>query len=322
MVVGVVGATGLVGQTLISVLSDSVLPIELKFLTASSSSIGKIIPFRGKPHSVEETSISTLTQSCDVVFLAVSTEIAKKWRSYLLKHHRWIIDLSSAYRMNSSIPLLVPEVNAEILRQDNGWISNPNCSTIQLVKILFPIHQQWGLQKVIVSTYQSVSGMGHAGLVRLNQEEKGQFAQKVAPLHRNVIPWIGEFSDENISEEETKMIGETRKILQIPDLPIYPTAVRVPVPISHSESIYIETNQPFDLDSTKKLWRKKPGLQVSEIPIQPKDVVGSNQVYISRIRSFSSNTLLCWGVADNIRVGSAWNAFQILELLAERGLVS
>lgn len=120
MVVGVVGATGLVGQTLVSILSDSVLPIELEFLSASSNSIGKIVPFRGTPHSVEETAISTLTQSCDVVFLAVSSEIAKKWRSCLLKHHRWIIDLSSAYRMDSSIPLLVPEVNAEILRQDNG----------------------------------------------------------------------------------------------------------------------------------------------------------------------------------------------------------
>ena len=320
MVVGIIGATGLVGQTLVSILSDSLLPIELRFLTASQRSVGKKIPFRNTIFTIEDTTEDSLSNPCDVVFITSSSDVSHHWQSFLLKKHRWVIDLSSAFRLDHSVPLLVPDVNANAITRESGWISNPNCSTIQLVKTLFPIHRLWGVRKVIVSTYQSVSGMGQNGIDRLSQEEKGLPAQNAVPLHHTVCPWIGNGSHERMSEEESKMIQETRKILENPILPVYPTAVRVPVPISHCESVYLETDREFRLDSVRELWRHTPGIVLSESPGLPSQAAGTNDVLISRIRSLSPNTLQCWVVADNIRVGSAWNAYQILECLAEKGL--
>lgn len=322
MVVGIVGATGLVGQTLVSILSDSPLPISLRFATASQRSVGKRIRFRESVQIVEDTTETSVCAPCDVVFIASSSEVSRQWRSFLQQHHRFIIDLSSAFRMDPAVPLPVPDIDSDFITQSNQWISNPNCSTIQLVKALSPVHRHWGLRKVVVSTYQSVSGMGQAGIDRLSQEEQGLPTDQPVPLHRNVNPWIGENTNNPISEEECKIIEETRKILAVPKLPIYPTAVRVPVPTSHCESVYMETEKGFRLDFVRELWHHTKGIVVSETPALPKHTTGTNHVMISRIRSVSPNTLQCWLTADNIRVGSAWNAYQILECLAEKGFVS
>jgi len=322
MVVGIIGATGLVGQTLVSILSDSPLPITLRFLTASSRSIGKRIRFRESYQIVENTKESSVSSPCDVVFIASSAAVSRKWRSVLLQHHRWVIDLSSAYRMDPAIPLPVPDIDSEVITQTNRWISNPNCSTIQLVKSLFPLYRHWGLHKVVVSTYQSVSGMGQAGIDRLTREEQGLPSDQLIPLHRNVNPWIGDITDLTNSEEEMKIIEETRKILAFSTLSIFPTAVRVPVPISHCESVYIETEKHFHLDAVKEMWQHTQGIVVSESPVLPTQTVGTNDVMISRIRSLSPCTLQYWVTADNIRVGSAWNAYQILQSLVEKGFLS
>lgn len=322
MVVGIIGATGLVGQTLVSILSDSPLPIILRFLTASSRSIDKRIRFRESYLIVEDTKESSVGSPCDVVFIASSAVVSRRWRSVLLQHHRWIIDLSSAYRMDPTIPLPVPDIDSEVITQTTRWISNPNCSTIQLVKSLFPVYHHWGLLKVVVSTYQSVSGMGQAGIDRLIREEQGLSPDQVIPLHRNVNPWIGDVTDHPNSEEELKIVEETRKILDTPTLSIFPTAVRVPVPISHCESVYIETEKHFHLDAVKEMWQHTPGIVVSESPVFPMQTAGTNDTMISRIRSLSPCTLQYWLTADNIRVGSAWNAYQILQSLVEKGFLS
>lgn len=322
MVVGMIGATGLVGQTLVSILSDSPFPITLRFVTASQRSVGKRIRFRESVRIVEDTKESSVGTPCDVVFIASSSGVSLQWHTFLKQHHRFIIDLSSAFRMDPAVPLPVPDIDSEVITQSNQWISNPNCSTIQLVKALSPVHRHWGLCKVVVSTYQSVSGMGQDGIDRLYKEEQGLPTDQPVPLHRNVNPWIGENTNHPISEEECKIIEETRKILVDPTLSVYPTAVRVPVPTSHCESVYMETEKGFCLDFVKEIWEHTQGIVVSETPALPKHTAGSNVVMISRIRSMSPKTLQCWLTADNIRVGSAWNAYQILESLVEKGFVS
>lgn len=201
---------------------------------------------------MENTKESSVSSPCDVVFIASSAAVSRKWRSVLLQHHRWVIDLSSAYRMDPAIPLPVPDIDSEVITQTNRWISNPNCSTIQLVKSLFPLYRHWGLHKVVVSTYQSVSGMGQAGIDRLTREEQGLPSDQLIPLHRNVNPWIGDITDLTNSEEEMKIIEETRKILAFSTLSIFPTAVRVPVPISHCESVYIETEKTLSFGCCKR----------------------------------------------------------------------
>ncbi len=318
MRIGIVGATGLTGRTLLDILEKAPESIEIAYLGASSASAGQKIPFKGNSMEIVDTDQHTLAQPVDIVFMACSTELSMEWMPKALEHCSWVIDFSSAFRMKQEVPLVVPEINGDVLENYQGLIANPNCSTIQLAKACQPIARQYGLQKVIVSTYQSVSGMGQKGIDRLHREEEGMLFAEELPLHHNVVPWIGPITRDDYCDEEQKIIEEMQKILRIPGLPVYPTTVRVPVPICHGESVYLETERSVNMDEVIALWKQTDGLRYTHEIACPVHMAHQNEVLIGHARSPEGNILQFWSVADNLRVGSAWNAYQILKILDKK----
>ncbi len=315
MRIGIVGATGLTGRTLLDILEKAPEPVEIAYLSASSSSAGREISFKDQSIEIVTTDQYALSQSVDIVFMACSTELSMEWVPRALEHCSWVIDFSSAFRMKKEVPLVVPEINGDVLENYKGLIANPNCSTIQLAKTCHPLAKKYGLQKVVVSTYQSVSGMGQKGIDQLQKEEEGMLFAENLPLHHNVVPWIGPFTRDDYCDEEQKIIEEMRKILRIPGLPVYPTTVRVPVPICHGESVYLETERSLGVQEAIDLWKQTEGLQYTHEIACPVHMAHQNEVLIGHARSPEGNILQFWSVADNLRVGSAWNAYQILKLL-------
>jgi aspartate-semialdehyde dehydrogenase len=318
MRIGIVGATGLTGRTLLKILDQLPVAIDLVFLSASPESEGKELNFRGRSYVVVPTDMNCLRQELDLVLMTCSTELSLEWAPLFSEKARWVIDLSSAFRMDAKVPLVVPGINDDMLSNAEGLIANPNCSTIQLVRACDPILQKFGLKKIIISTYQSISGMGQSGIDRLHKEEDGLLFPADLPLHRNVIPWIGPRTKHDNCDEEEKIIEETRKILAAPDLEIFPTTVRVPVTISHGESVYLETEKEFDISEVVSIWKQVDDLKYVDDIICPVHAVGSNEVWINRARSSAPKVLQFWSVADNLRVGSAWNACRIITILNER----
>jgi aspartate-semialdehyde dehydrogenase len=318
--VAVVGATGMVGQTFIRVLEEYQLPIDRIVFLASERSKGKSVVFNGKSYPVEVLDEHSFDQPLDYALFSAGGEISKKYAPIAAAQGVVVIDNSSAWRMDPSVPLVVPEVNPQATQKHHGIIANPNCSTIQSVIPLQAL-KPWGLHRVVYSTYQAVSGSGYKGVADLNANLEGHpstFYPKTI-LH-NVLPHIDVFLPSGATKEEDKMVNETRKILDLPTLKCTATCVRVPVFNGHSVAINVELERPFELDDILKALEAQPGLRVwrQGYPT-PLEASGQDLTLVGRVRRDDSveHGLNLWVVADNIRKGAASNAIQIMQKLME-----
>ena len=335
----VVGATGVVGRTVLKVLEEKSLPISKYVFFASSKSAGSKLMFMNKEYTVQELNESSFNENFDFAIFSAGSNTAKKYAPIAASKGCIVVDNSSAFRMDKDVPLVVPEVNAETIKNNHGIIANPNCSTIQAMLPLKPLNDKYIIKRIVYSTYQAVSGSGRDGIcdlengvknfkigkekniVQTNNYELKKFPY---PIFNNCLPHIDDFLDNGYTKEEMKMINETRKILNTPNLPITATTVRVPVFNCHSESINIELEKDFDLNEVIELFNNFPGIIVLDDVKQNKypiatEVSGHNEVYVGRIRKDFSveHGLNIWVVADNIRKGAATNAVQIVEKLIE-----
>ena len=329
MKVAVVGVTGMVGQIMLKVLEERNFPITELIPVASEKSIGKKIYFRGKECSVVSMQEAIVKRPNIALFSAgggTSLEFAPKFAEV----GTTVIDNSSAWRMDSTKKLVVPEINAHVLTKEDKIIANPNCSTIQLVMVLNPLHQKYGIKRVVVSTYQSVTGTGKSAVNQLNAEIKGENCEKVYPyqIFKNALPQCDVFAEDDYTKEELKLMNEPKKIMNDESLKISATAVRVPVQGGHSESVNIEFEKDFDLEEVKFILANTSGIILQDDVSQkqypmPFYCEGKDEVFVGRIRRDYSqpNTLNCWIVADNLRKGAATNAVQIAEYLVENQLV-
>ena len=329
MKVAVVGVTGMVGQIMLKVLEERNFPITELIPVASEKSIGKKIYFRGKECSVVSMQEAIVKRPNIALFSAgggTSLEFAPKFAEV----GTTVIDNSSAWRMDSTKKLVVPEINAHVLTKEDKIIANPNCSTIQLVMVLNPLHQKYGIKRVVVSTYQSVTGTGKHAVNQLNAEIKGEDCEKVYPyqIFKNALPQCDVFAEDDYTKEELKLMNEPKKIMNDKSLKISATAVRVPVQGGHSESVNIEFEKDFDLEEVKFILANTSGIILQDDVSQkqypmPFYCEGKDEVFVGRIRRDYSqpNTLNCWTVADNLRKGAATNAVQIAEYLVENQLV-
>ena len=313
--VAVVGATGLVGSMMLEVLSEKNFPIDKLYLFSSKKSAGSEVEYCGKKYTVEELNENSFEgKDIKIALFSAGGSVSEKYAPIAAKAGVTVIDNSSHFRMNPDVPLVVPEINPEDIKTNKGIIANPNCSTIQSVLPLKPIHDKYKIKRVIYSTYQSVSGSGVKGISDL--EEGTQLAYKY-PIRNNCIPQIDVFMDNGYTKEEMKMIDETKKILH-DDIRVTATTVRVPVKSSHSVSINVETEKPFEIEDVKKIIADYPGMVLQddiENEIYPMAITsaGKNEVFVGRIRrDFTvDNGLNLWCCADNIRKGAATNAVQI-----------
>lgn len=315
--IGIIGITGLVGQTILNILETSNLPIQSMYVYASSRSKGKEVSFKGETLIIKELSEASFNDPLDIVLFAVESDLALKYANIATSKGMYVIDNSSAFRMDEKIPLVVPEVNAHTLTKFNYLIANPNCSTIQSVVALNSVHKLFELSAVNYTTYQAVSGSGVNGLEDLERTTHGEapnFYPK--PIYDNVIPQIDVFLENGYTKEEMKMILETQKILSS-KIDITATAVRVPVKVGHSVQIHATTKAPIDFDQLMHTYASSSEIRVYKTPDYPtpQDVAGSDLVHIGRIRKDLNypNKLLLWTVADNVRKGAALNAVQIAE---------
>ncbi|SHI05618.1 aspartate-semialdehyde dehydrogenase [Clostridium grantii] len=322
--VAVVGATGMVGKKFLEVLKERNFPIDNLYLYASSRSAGKILNYDGKEIIVEELKEDNIkNKKIDIALFSAGASTSKEYAPIFAQYGAVSIDNSSAWRMDPEIPLVVPEVNPEDILWNKGIIANPNCSTIQAVVALKPLHEKYGINRIVYSTYQAVSGAGVGGYKDLEEGIKGIAPEKFPqPIAGNVIPHIDVFLENGYTKEEMKMVEETRKILHDDSLKITATAVRVPVFYGHSESINVEFKNGFELKDIFELFSTSPGIIVRDnldelIYPTPLESEGHDEVYVGRIRrDFSlENGLNMWVVADNIRKGAASNAVQIAECI-------
>ena len=319
----IVGATGLVGRTALTVLEEKNLPNFEYKLFCSKKSAGTEIKFLGKTYIAEELTDKSFDEGFDFAIFSAGGETAKHFAPIAAQKGCIVIDNSSAFRMDKDVPLVVPEVNPNDIKSNKGIIANPNCSTIQAVVALKPLDDKYKIKRVVYSTYQAVSGAGILGLEDLKNKSTGNDLKKFAhPIYNNCLPHIDVFTENGYTKEELKMVNETRKILNKPNLAVTATAVRVPVENCHGESINIEFENDFELDDVINTLKNAPGIIVYDDvqnDIYPLATVanGHDEVYVGRIRrDFSQpNTLNLWVVADNIRKGAASNAIQILEKL-------
>lgn len=320
----IVGATGLVGQTALKVLEERNLPISEYVLFASSRSKGKKITFMGKEHIVRELDEHSFDEGFDFAIFSCGGDNSKKYAPIAAEKGCIVVDNSSAFRMNKDVPLVVPEVNPEAIKLHHGIIANPNCSTIQAVVPLKPLEDKYGIKRIVYSTYQAVSGAGQKGVEDLENGRNGSVELKKFPhpIFNNCLPQIDVFLEDGYTKEEKKMIDETRKILNRPDLRITATTVRVPVINCHSETINIEFEKDFELQELKQDLKDFPGIVVIdeiESPSYPlaTNVNGHDEVFVGRVRRDDSIPygINLWVVADNIRKGAATNAVQIIETL-------
>ncbi|MFZ5967952.1 MAG: aspartate-semialdehyde dehydrogenase [Bacillota bacterium] len=322
--VAVVGATGMVGRTFLKVLEERDFPFENLYVLASAKSAGEKVTCKGKEYIVEELTENSFDKDIDIALFSAGGDISKKFAPIAASKGVIVVDNSSAWRMDENVPLVVPEVNPQDIEWNKGIIANPNCSTIQAVVALKPLHENYKIKRIIYSTYQSVSGTGVKGVKDLEEGLKGNDLMQAYPhpIAGNCLPHIDVFLDNGYTKEEMKMINETKKILGDDSLRITATTVRVPVLNSHSESINIEFENSFELDEVREILSSSPGIVLQDDPssnVYPlaRAAAGTDEVYIGRVRrDFSlENGLNLWVVADNIRKGAATNAIQIAELL-------
>jgi len=329
MKVAVVGATGLVGSEMLTVLAARNFPVTELIPVASERSKGKEIEFKGKQYKVV-TPDEAIARKPDVALFSAGGGTSLEYAPKFAEAGITVIDNSSAWRMDPTKKLVVPEVNGNVLSGEDKIIANPNCSTIQMVVVLNPLHEQYTIKRVVVSTYQSVTGTGVKAVKQLNDERAGVEGEKAYPyrIDLNVIPQIDVFQDNGYTKEEMKMIKETNKIMGDDTIRVTATTVRIPVIGGHSESLNIEFANDFDIDEVRALLAKQPGVVVVDNPANleypmPKDAHGKDEVFVGRIRRDESQpkTLNLWVVADNLRKGAATNAVQIAEKLLEKGLL-
>ncbi len=322
----VVGATGMVGRTFLKVLEERQLPIENFYVMASSRSAGSTLTFNGKDYVVEELNEHSFDKPIDIALFSAGGSTSAKYAPIAAAHGCVVIDNSSQWRMDPEVPLIVPEVNPEDINWHKNIIANPNCSTIQAMVALKPLDDKFKIKRVVYSTYQAVSGAGVAGWKDLEDGLKGIEPKKFPhPIANNCLPHIDVFLENGYTKEEEKMINETRKILHRPDLKVTATTVRVPVFDSHSESINIEFEKPFEMAEIFETLKNAPGVVLEDDPqnnVYPLAIhaAGHDEVYVGRIRRDESveNGVNIWVVADNIRKGAATNAVQIAQVLIEK----
>jgi aspartate-semialdehyde dehydrogenase len=332
--VAIVGATGMVGQEFIKVLQQRNFPVASVNLYASDRSAGKKLYVGHQEIEVRETSPESF-QNIDIALFSAGSEISRYFSPIAAKSGTLVVDNSSAFRMEPKVPLVVPEINPEDIKLHEGIIANPNCSTIQLVVAVHPLHKVNPVKRIVVSTYQSVSGTGAAAMEELTTQAKLVLeGQNVVPhvyphqIGFNLLPEIDVFMDTGYTKEELKIVEETRKIMHAADMAISATCVRVPVFIGHSEAVNIEFTDPMSPEEARQILAKAPGVKVLDDPSvslypMPWLAAGSDDVYVGRIRSDSSHIrgLVMWVVSDNLRKGAALNAVQIAEEAARRDWV-
>ncbi len=325
--VAVVGASGLVGRTILQVLEERDFPIENLYVMSSYRSAGKTIQFKGKDYVLEELNEHSFDKPIDIALFSAGGSTSEKFAPIAAAHGVTVVDNSSAWRMDPEVPLVVPEVNPGDVDWNKGIIANPNCSTIQAMVPLKPLHEKYTIKRVIYSTYQAVSGSGLKGIKDLEEGLKGNDIMTAYPhpIAGNVLPHIDSFLENGYTKEEMKMVNETRKILGDDSINVTATTVRVPVFSCHSESINLEFEKPFELDDVKQILADAPGCNlVDDISenVYPlaRDFAGKDEVYVGRVRrDFSvENGINIWVVADNIRKGAATNAVQIAELVLSK----
>ena len=329
MKVAVVGATGLVGTKMLQVLAERNFPVTELYPVASEKSVGKKIKFKDKEFAVISMT-DAIAKRPDVALFSAGGSTSKEWAPKFAEVGTVVIDNSSAWRMEPNIPLVVPEVNANILTKNDKIIANPNCSTIQMVVVLKPLHDVYKIKRVVVSTYQSVTGTGKNAVDQLMNERKGVEGTRAYAyqIDMNLLPHIDVFLDNDYTKEEMKMVNETRKIMGDNSIRLTATTVRVPVVGGHSEAVNIEFEKDFTVADVRALLEKAPGVIVYDdvknlkypMPILAHD---KDDTFVGRIRRDESqpNTLNCWIVSDNLRKGAATNAVQIAEYMMEKGLL-
>ncbi|WP_458105965.1 aspartate-semialdehyde dehydrogenase [Bacillus sp. PK3-037] len=340
--VAVVGATGAVGQQMLKTLEDRNFEMDTLTLLSSKRSAGTQVTFKGQELTVQEASPESF-EGVDIALFSAGGSVSQALAPEAVKRGAIVIDNTSAFRMDENTPLIVPEVNEADLHEHNGIIANPNCSTIQMVAALEPIRKAYGLNKVIVSTYQAVSGAGNEAVKELysqteailnNEEIKPEIMpvkgdKKHYQIAFNAVPQIDKFQDNGYTFEEMKMINETKKIMHMPELQVAATCVRLPIETGHSESVYIEVDRDdATVEDIKNLLKEAPGITLQDDPSQqlypmPADAVGKNDVFVGRIRKDldRANGFHLWVVSDNLLKGAAWNSVQIAESLKKLNLV-
>jgi aspartate-semialdehyde dehydrogenase len=329
MKVAVVGATGMVGRVMFEVLQERKFPITQLIPVASAASVGKKVLFNQHEVNVESMEVA-LYNKPDIAIFSAGGNTSLEWAPKFAEMGTTVIDNSSAWRMHEGIPLIVPEINGGILTANDKIIANPNCSTIQMVMALYPLHKEYKIKRIVVSTYQSVTGTGKAAVEQLSKERSGMEGEKVYPynIDLNCLPQCDKFTDNGYTKEEMKLVNETRKIFGDYSIGITATAVRVPVIGGHSECVNVEFERPIDPATARKLMSQMPGVAILDNPEQsiypmPLFAQGKDEVFVGRIRQDESqpNTLNMWVVADNLRKGAATNAVQIAEYLMANKLI-
>ena len=329
MKLAVVGATGMVGEVMLQVLSERNFPYTELIPVASKKSVGKKVFCGGKPHEVVglETAVS---RKPDIALFSAGGSISLEWAPKFADSGAVVIDNSSAWRMDSSKKLIIPEINANKLTASDKIIANPNCSTIQMLVALAPLQENYGIERIVVSTYQSITGTGVKAVQQLENEYKSKIGEMAYPypIHRNALPHCDVFMDNGYTKEEMKLVNETHKILDDLSIRITATAIRIPVVGGHSESINVQLKKDFELETIRKLLNESPGLVVQDNPeknVYPMPIyaAGKNEVFVGRIRKDESQkkTLNLWVVADNLRKGAATNTIQIAEYIVKENLI-
>lgn len=329
MRVAVVGATGMVGEVMLNVLAERNFPVTELIPVASEKSVGKEIAFKDKKYKVVNLQ-TAVEMKPDVALFSAGGETSLEWAPKFAEAGTTVVDNSSAWRMDPTKKLVVPEINANVLTKDDKIIANPNCSTIQLVMALAPLHKAYQIKRVIVSTYQSITGTGVKAVQQLENEYKGETGEMAYKyqIHRNAIPHCDSFLDNGYTKEEMKLTNETKKIMGNDSIKVTATAVRIPVVGGHSEAVNIEFENDFDLNKVRALLQDTPGIMVQDdldtfsYPM-PLYAQNKDEVFVGRIRRDESqeNTLNMWIVADNLRKGAATNTIQIAEYLLANKLI-
>jgi aspartate-semialdehyde dehydrogenase len=330
MKLAVVGATGLVGSEILEVLDEHNFPYDELLLVASERSVGKQIEYKGKKHTVIGLADAVAAKP-EIAIFSAGGSTSLEWAPKFAEVGTFVIDNSSAWRMDPSKKLIVPEINAKEISKEDKIIANPNCSTIQMVLALEPLRQRYGIKRIVVSTYQSVTGTGKAAVDQMMAERSGEANPPMVYPHKidmNVLPHIDVFQPNGYTKEEMKMINETKKIFSDNSIQVTSTTVRIPTMGGHSEAVNVEFKQDFDLAEVKSLLENAPGVIVQDDPtnfVYPMPITShkKDEVFVGRLRRDESqpNTLNMWIVADNLRKGAATNAVQIAEYLLENKLV-
>ncbi|AVM49513.1 aspartate-semialdehyde dehydrogenase [Capnocytophaga sp. oral taxon 878] len=329
MRVAVVGVTGMVGNVMLEVLAEHNFPVTELIPVASEKSVGKKITFKGTEHTVIGLQ-QAVSLKPDIALFSAGASVSKEWAPKFAQVGTTVVDNSSAWRMDETKKLIIPEINADVLTKDDKIIANPNCSTIQMLVALAPLQKKYGIKRVVVSTYQSITGTGVKAVRQLENEYKGEKGEMAYhyQIHRNAIPHCDVFEENGYTKEEMKLVRETKKILRDDSIAVTATAVRIPVVGGHSEAVNVELKSEFDINEVRALLAQSAGIKVQDntdtntYPM-PLYAHGKDDVFVGRIRRDESqpNTLNLWVVADNLRKGAATNTIQIAEYLIAHKLL-